>query len=188
MNYIQLVADCHMAFGHPIANTSQPIDTDLGTLRVNLITEEFTELKTAIAIDDRIGIVDALQDLKYVLAGASLALGTDIGISIPAEAHYDELSDYVADLELEIQTIVTAQRIGDFDDFEINVEAAFFSVLFIEAAFGFDGPAHFTAVHLANMRKLVDGKPIFRADGKFLKPEGWVGPDEDHRRLLALAA
>lgn len=33
-------------------------------------------------------------------------------------------------------------------------------------------------VHAANMRKLgPDGKPIYRDDGKILKPEGWEGPD-----------
>jgi predicted HAD superfamily Cof-like phosphohydrolase len=27
------------------------------------------------------------------------------------------------------------------------------------------------------MSKLVDGKPIYREDGKVLKPEGWTPPD-----------
>jgi predicted HAD superfamily Cof-like phosphohydrolase len=40
---------------------------------------------------------------------------------------------------------------------------------------------HFDEVHAANMRKLAGPK---RADGKQLKPEGWVGPD--HGRILEL--
>jgi predicted HAD superfamily Cof-like phosphohydrolase len=40
---------------------------------------------------------------------------------------------------------------------------------------------HFDEVHRANMRKLDGPK---RADGKQLKPEGWVGPD--HGRILEL--
>jgi len=40
---------------------------------------------------------------------------------------------------------------------------------------------HFDEVHRANMRKLDGPK---RADGKQLKPEGWVGPD--HQRILEL--
>jgi predicted HAD superfamily Cof-like phosphohydrolase len=35
----------------------------------------------------------------------------------------------------------------------------------------------FTEVHRSNMAKLVDGKPIYREDGKVLKPEGWTAPD-----------
>lgn len=38
---------------------------------------------------------------------------------------------------------------------------------------------HFEEVHQANMRKLNGPK---RADGKQLKPEGWVGPD--HQKVL----
>lgn len=32
-------------------------------------------------------------------------------------------------------------------------------------------------VHASNMRKLADGKPMYREDGKVIKPEGWKGPD-----------
>ena len=35
----------------------------------------------------------------------------------------------------------------------------------------------FAEVHRSNMAKLVDGKPIYREDGKVLKPEGWTPPD-----------
>ena len=35
----------------------------------------------------------------------------------------------------------------------------------------------FEEVHRSNMAKLVDGKPIYREDGKVMKPEGWTPPD-----------
>lgn len=39
-------------------------------------------------------------------------------------------------------------------------------------------PLMFDEVHNANMRKLgPDGKPIYRKDGKVLKPEGWTPPN-----------
>lgn len=39
-------------------------------------------------------------------------------------------------------------------------------------------PLMFDEVHNANMRKLgEDGKPIYRKDGKVLKPEGWTPPN-----------
>ena len=35
----------------------------------------------------------------------------------------------------------------------------------------------FAEVHASNMAKLVDGKPVRRADGKILKPDGWTPPN-----------
>lgn len=32
-------------------------------------------------------------------------------------------------------------------------------------------------VQKTNMAKLVDGKPLYREDGKVKKPEGWIPPD-----------
>lgn len=34
----------------------------------------------------------------------------------------------------------------------------------------------FAEVHRSNMSKLVDGKPLYREDGKVMKPEGWTPP------------
>lgn len=43
---------------------------------------------------------------------------------------------------------------------------------------GVDLDAVVGVVHDANMAKLgEDGKPIYREDGKILKPEGWTPPD-----------
>lgn len=44
----------------------------------------------------------------------------------------------------------------------------------------------FQVVHDANLRKLVDGRPLKRDDGKFLKPAGWVGPENDLRAVLSV--
>jgi predicted HAD superfamily Cof-like phosphohydrolase len=52
---------------------------------------------------------------------------------------------------------------GTADRLELNIDAAF------------------AAVHLNNMSKLgPDGKPIVRADGKFMKPEGYQPVDLSH--------
>jgi hypothetical protein len=122
-----LVAEFHEAFDHPISQRCiEEVDlaTSLCDLRMKLITEEFTELVTAHATMDLVGFIDALQDLKYVIYGAELALGVS-------------------------------------------------------------GEEHFAEVHAANMRKLgPDGMPIYREDGKVLKPEGWTGPD--HEQVLNL--
>jgi predicted HAD superfamily Cof-like phosphohydrolase len=44
--------------------------------------------------------------------------------------------------------------------------------------YGIDLDAVLEEVHASNMAKLgADGKPILRADGKVLKPEGWKPPN-----------
>ena len=48
-----------------------------------------------------------------------------------------------------------------------------------QAAVFFDipGDPSFNRVHNSNMTKVVDGKVIFREDGKILKPDTYVAPD-----------
>ncbi len=46
-------------------------------LYVNLIEEEFKELKEAIAAGDRVEILDALEDIMVVTAGAMHSAGMD---------------------------------------------------------------------------------------------------------------
>ena len=48
----------------------------------------------------------------------------------------------------------------------------------LELECGIPGDAVFAAIHASNMTKLgPDGRPLRRADGKVLKPEGWRPPD-----------
>jgi len=44
----------------------------------------------------------------------------------------------------------------------------------------------FDEVHRSNMRKLQDGKPLYREDGKVMKPEGWKPPNI--KRIIDKAA
>ncbi len=46
-------------------------------LYVNLIEEEFKELKEAIAAGDQVEILDALEDIMVVTAGAMHSMGAD---------------------------------------------------------------------------------------------------------------
>ncbi len=121
-----MVAEFNTAFDRDIPNEQMTAD-DFGVgdepMLFGLIAEEFKELQEARAAGDLDGVIDALQDLKYVIYGYELRMG------ISSEDHFAE-------------------------------------------------------VHAANMRKLgPDGKPIYRDDGKILKPEGWTGPD--HAKVRA---
>lgn len=44
-------------------------------------------------------------------------------------------------------------------------------------AYGIPLAAVFEEVHRANMDKLVDGKAVYRKDGKVAKPYGWTPPN-----------
>lgn len=72
---IKQVAEFHERFGHPIHEDPHIHDPELNNLRVDLISEELDELEIALCQRDRIGVLDALCDLQYVLDGAFLALG-----------------------------------------------------------------------------------------------------------------
>lgn len=85
-------------------------------LHHRLITEEVSELFTAIQERDPVEVLDALGDIVYLAYGAA----ADCGYDLDAALH---------------------------------------------------------EIHASNMRKLVDGRVIYRPDGKVLKPEGWAGPN-----------
>lgn len=70
---------------------------------------------------------------------------------------------------------------AEFDDDLIEVADALADIIYIACgtavAYGIPLDKVFAEVHRSNMAKLVDGKPIYREDGKVLKPEGWSPPD-----------
>ena len=68
------------------------------------------------------------------------------------------------------------------DDNIVEVADALTDILYVVYGmadiYGIPIDACFDAVHRSNMAKLDEnGKPIKRADGKFLKPPGWTPPD-----------
>ena len=72
---LQLVAEFHRTFKHPILSTPSIPNEKRCTLRVALIEEELKELVVAIKEKDIVAIADALSDIQYVLSGAVLEFG-----------------------------------------------------------------------------------------------------------------
>ncbi|HMG92756.1 MAG TPA: nucleoside triphosphate pyrophosphohydrolase family protein [Chryseolinea sp.] len=72
---LNLVAEFHRTFKHPILNQPQVPDENRCKLRVALIAEELKELEVAILEKDIVEIADALCDIQYVLSGAILEFG-----------------------------------------------------------------------------------------------------------------
>lgn len=72
---LNLVAEFHRTFKHPILTTPAIPAEDRCKLRVALIAEELKELEVAILEKDIVEVADALSDIQYVLAGAILEFG-----------------------------------------------------------------------------------------------------------------
>jgi len=72
---LNLVADFHKTFKHPILfEPTIPAGTRC-ELRVALLAEELKELEAAIQNKDIVEVADALCDIQYVLSGAILEFG-----------------------------------------------------------------------------------------------------------------
>ncbi len=72
---LELVAEFHKTFKHPILSTPTIPDENRCKLRVALIAEELKELEVAILENDIVAVADALCDIQYVLSGAILEFG-----------------------------------------------------------------------------------------------------------------
>lgn len=72
---LNLVAEFHKTFKHPILAKPGIPPEDRCKLRVALIAEELKELEVAILQKDIVEIADALSDIQYVLSGAILEFG-----------------------------------------------------------------------------------------------------------------
>ena len=74
----ELVGDFMEAFGQLVEPEHIIPDDTIVDLRVDLIAEEFLELREAIVNEDIVEIADALTDLLYVVYGAGHAFGIDL--------------------------------------------------------------------------------------------------------------
>lgn len=72
---LNLVAEFHRTFKHPVLPQPAIPSEDRCKLRVALLAEEVKELEVAILEKDIVGIADALCDIQYVLSGAILEFG-----------------------------------------------------------------------------------------------------------------
>jgi predicted HAD superfamily Cof-like phosphohydrolase len=72
---LNLVAEFHKTFKHPVLDKPAIPGEDRCKLRVALIAEELKELEVAILEKDIVSVADALCDIQYVLSGAILEFG-----------------------------------------------------------------------------------------------------------------
>jgi predicted HAD superfamily Cof-like phosphohydrolase len=81
-NFFEAVMEFHEKMRLSIGDPRSPNTEIDQALRVELIQEEFTELKDALTISDPVArtveVADALADLAYVICGAAISWGIDL--------------------------------------------------------------------------------------------------------------
>lgn len=113
------------------------------------------------------------QDVKNF----HIAFGQRVGQSPMIPENIDERDLRMSLLEEEYNEYVEAEEKLDI----VGIADALADIIYIACgtavSYGIPLDKVFEEVHRSNMAKLVDGKPIYREDGKVLKPEGWTPPN-----------
>jgi predicted HAD superfamily Cof-like phosphohydrolase len=83
-------------FGQEVKSSPEFPSKEIVKLRLDLIEEEFYELKDAIEANDIVEVADALTDLLYVIYGAGAAFGIDLDACFQ-EVHASNMSKLMPD-------------------------------------------------------------------------------------------
>lgn len=174
MNTINLVREFQERFGCETHN--RPVfDTKLSLLRLSLLREELEELRLAVAEADRVGVLDALTDLQYVLDGAFLALGYPKGPTprvVVTGAATLLLEKHIQGLAIGLMRCDRALVECSLIWLQVALDHAYSTQGFQEVR-----DAAFLEVHRSNMSKLgADGKPLHARDGKVVKGPNYSPP------------
>ncbi len=113
---LELVAEFHRTFKHPVLAVPTIPDEKRTRLRVDLLAEELKELEDSIGAKDIVGIADALCDIQYVLSGAILEFG--LGAKFKALFEEVQRSNMSKACTSEEEAISTVQYYKDKDGTE----------------------------------------------------------------------
>lgn len=199
-----LVREFHETYGQPI-RTEPVFDVPEKIMRSMLILEEASEYFEANKANDLIEMADALADLVYVAYGAALTHGVDINSSFGGrtDSPVDVLKIIHRRQRQKVRPIptlnvltrkMTASGINkaavaydnyvrgpentDTDQIRSILTTIVSSCYFAAFSLGIDLDAVLEEVQRSNMSKLgVDGKPLYREDGKVLKGPNFFTPD-----------
>ena len=90
-----MVEAFHRTFDIAVNSVPTVVDKQTRELRVNLIQEEFDELKEAFEAEDLSSIAKEMADLLYVVYGAAVSYGIDMD-PVFREVHRSNMSMWVA--------------------------------------------------------------------------------------------
>lgn len=165
MNYQEKVREFQLASGQPVSDEPRELTKEEFEFRDNLLREEIRELKDAVVDNNRVEILDALCDIKYVNDGTANMIGllqedNELEYIYTYEKAFD-IKDYFELLE-ECFTCIAVGHINDI-------------VYALANLFGFSLEKFKTAlyrVHESNMSKFCyDVKTADRTQ-EFYKKQG----------------
>lgn len=198
MQYCSLVRVFHKAFIPAYAPASPGLPGSMNekfrVSRLQLITEEFTELNRDFAGGDLIGCLDALTDLEYVICGAIVGTGADRtgiaqnmpsypqqGAGPPRLPHPDLFLQLSSDFLLVVAGLAGALTTNDWQTIAGQALLLRQRLAYLYAAFRVPEDlrlALFQEVHRSNMTKLgEDGKPIVNEAGRVVKGPKYEPPN-----------
>ena len=150
-NIWQDVTEFHNAFNHPVE--SEPIQ--LGEISVP--------------------ICKALRDTREVLDVLAKSLSLHAKTSDDKAVKLRLLR--ISLLAEEFGEYIGAERADDIVEIADALGDLHYIAAGTEIAYGIPGQEVFSEIQRSNMAKLdSEGKPIYREDGKVIKPEGWKSP------------
>lgn len=159
----------------------QTFDKPTAVLYAELVFEEVNELVVALANFDRVEAFDALLDICFVAAGwdNSLRGGGSMDFFTTTTVGKGDAPHLLMQLlGITLSSIHAARFVGvDVDKYLPG--RVFHQAWKLGLALQLPMAAGWDEVHLSNMAKAdaATGKIVKRADGKVLKPEGWVKPN-----------
>lgn len=152
-NYQLKVREFQIASGQPVSDIPYTLTKEEYEFRDNLLREEIRELQSAIVDNNRVEILDALCDIKYVNDGTA----NMIGVKMWDEA-YMKMYGYSTFSNKDNAEKTYMKCLESFDTNDINerVDDINDSVIMLSALFGFTLENFKTAldrVHASNMSK-----------------------------------
>lgn len=161
-NYQNKVREFQIASGQPVSDTPRQLTKEEADFRDNLLREEIRELQYAIVDDNRVEILDALCDIKYVNDGTANMMGI---------RQEDELQETYYSASGYIDTAIEVLNSADVSKVELINE----NVYFLASMFGFSIENFKTAldrVHESNMSKFCNDIKTAEKTQEFYKKQG----------------
>lgn len=123
MTNFELVGQFHQVFGHPKHNTLQKDiileNPKLSQLRLDLIAEEFDELKCAVEENNMTEVIDALSDILYVVYGMGQAFGINLDKSFKI-VHASNMTKLCKNEKEAQETILHYKTLPGFENTDVR--------------------------------------------------------------------